>query len=754
MVSNMMSLQAERRRFGKAPVSCAGPTHAVSDDSWRSSQGSMSSCKHASHDRMPCRMVPSLLTPSNCCTPYRNTQKATAPHRKLLEGPHMAVSRPNILARSAVGVVYRTFSPKKCLSPGPKVQRSRVADCVQNKQSEQLRLKFNSSLCRGAANFRPTLALGRSSTPSVKLSSGRAKQPPVDNICNRGHVAQLPKSQPATQAWHPLHRLAFSKAGTRERHRGQLPLMPASAECPCKALPTGHRVDAVFSCLGSQARFLPPHELSALLIHGQPHEQNQACEHMVAPEVRGRVVACCRNTSGVIPSRDGVAHASPVDIGKSEAMIVNEDWGCKHEAMILDNSGEKLGMTVLIAMHEAEGTDDSVLPSCPKSEEVEHKMRVAKQCHLSRISDTLDGHGSPQVYSSSRHDHFPSSRMSEDRTHMEHSNDLVPAHSAMGTCSSPLQCSGLVESECILGLHSGGAFARQHPDDESDNLSSITGSMTSSSDENCSTPIVDWCERTESDAIVANYQTMPAAMCALAAVPPIGSHPLLLNNRTSVSPDICGPTTEHAQACHICPQSELSAPSVTSERDVGSMDTGGEDWAESGINSIWQGSPRVPDENDLVENGRRVLGKRYVVEKVVGEGAYGIVMKCHLLHYPSRHVAVKVFKIAESDSDAEDVKRTARREAALLKKLRHKNITALLDTFLIQDKLCICMEFSPRTLLELLEDTNDGNGLEPDLVRQIVFQILCAITFLHSQVRLFRISGLSRTPARQNYMYM
>lgn len=109
-------------------------------------------------------------------------------------------------------------------------------------------------------------------------------------------------------------------------------------------------------------------------------------------------------------------------------------------------------------------------------------------------------------------------------------------------------------------------------------------------------------------------------------------------------------------------------------------------------------------------------------------------MKCHLLHDSSQHVAVKVFKIAESDSDAQDVKRTAHREAALMKSLRHKNITTLLDTFLIQDKLCICMEFTPRTLLELLEGTNNGNGLDPELVRKLIHQTLSAIVFLHSQV--------------------
>ena len=60
--------------------------------------------------------------------------------------------------------------------------------------------------------------------------------------------------------------------------------------------------------------------------------------------------------------------------------------------------------------------------------------------------------------------------------------------------------------------------------------------------------------------------------------------------------------------------------------------------------------PRLgPDsENDMVVDGVRILGQRYEVQHVVGEGAYGLVMKCRVVGGgggDDRHVAIKSFKI-------------------------------------------------------------------------------------------------------------
>ena len=51
--------------------------------------------------------------------------------------------------------------------------------------------------------------------------------------------------------------------------------------------------------------------------------------------------------------------------------------------------------------------------------------------------------------------------------------------------------------------------------------------------------------------------------------------------------------------------------------------------------------------NDVVVDGVRILGEKYVVQHVVGEGAYGLVMKCQVVG-GGKHVAIKSFKIEAS----------------------------------------------------------------------------------------------------------
>ncbi len=88
--------------------------------------------------------------------------------------------------------------------------------------------------------------------------------------------------------------------------------------------------------------------------------------------------------------------------------------------------------------------------------------------------------------------------------------------------------------------------------------------------------------------------------------------------------------------------------------------------------------------------------QKYEVLDVVGEGAYGMVMKCRVRgSNPERWVAVKEFKINDSDPDAEDVKRTSRREVALLRALQHPHVVECIDDFLVRDRLFIVMEFVP-----------------------------------------------------------
>lgn len=92
-------------------------------------------------------------------------------------------------------------------------------------------------------------------------------------------------------------------------------------------------------------------------------------------------------------------------------------------------------------------------------------------------------------------------------------------------------------------------------------------------------------------------------------------------------------------------------------------------------------SPRPPNPKDTMEpGGVRVLNGKYEVQHVVGEGAYGMVMKCKVRGTePVQWVAIKEFKIEDNDPDAEDVKRTSLREVAVLETLQHPHVVRFVD---------------------------------------------------------------------------
>ncbi len=74
---------------------------------------------------------------------------------------------------------------------------------------------------------------------------------------------------------------------------------------------------------------------------------------------------------------------------------------------------------------------------------------------------------------------------------------------------------------------------------------------------------------------------------------------------------------------------------------------------------------------------------KYEVLGVVGEGAYGIVLRCRNKE-SGDIVAIKQFK--ESDDD-EILRKTTLREVKILKMLRHSNIVKFLEAFRRKTKL-------------------------------------------------------------------
>lgn len=119
------------------------------------------------------------------------------------------------------------------------------------------------------------------------------------------------------------------------------------------------------------------------------------------------------------------------------------------------------------------------------------------------------------------------------------------------------------------------------------------------------------------------------------------------------------------------------------------------------------------------------MQSKYEVLEVVGEGAFGIVMKCRNKE-TNEIVAIKKFKGIEE----EIVQKSMIRELQALKRLKHENIVQLKDCFKKKNQLYLAIEFLPKNLLKLLEDNK--NGLDQCLIMKIMFQLAKALIYMHN----------------------
>ncbi|XP_069869324.1 cyclin-dependent kinase-like 2 isoform X1 [Dipodomys merriami] len=111
---------------------------------------------------------------------------------------------------------------------------------------------------------------------------------------------------------------------------------------------------------------------------------------------------------------------------------------------------------------------------------------------------------------------------------------------------------------------------------------------------------------------------------------------------------------------------------------------------------------------------------------LVGEGSYGMVMKCRNKDN-GRIVAIK--KFLESDDD-KMVRKIAMREIKLLKQLRHENLVNLLEVCKKKKRWYLVFEFVDHTILDDLELF--PKGLDYQVVQKYLFQIISGIGFCHS----------------------
>ena len=125
------------------------------------------------------------------------------------------------------------------------------------------------------------------------------------------------------------------------------------------------------------------------------------------------------------------------------------------------------------------------------------------------------------------------------------------------------------------------------------------------------------------------------------------------------------------------------------------------------------------------------MQNKYEVLAQVGEGAYGIVYKCKNKQ-TGEFVAIKKFK----ESQDEIVKKTMKRELRSLQQLKHENVVEFQDAFKRKGNLFLVFEYVDKNLLELLE--SQPNGLNPFLIKNLIFQLCKGIKYLHEQNILHR----------------
>ena len=120
------------------------------------------------------------------------------------------------------------------------------------------------------------------------------------------------------------------------------------------------------------------------------------------------------------------------------------------------------------------------------------------------------------------------------------------------------------------------------------------------------------------------------------------------------------------------------------------------------------------------------MQNKYEVLGVVGEGAYGIVYKCKNKE-TGKYVAIKRFKEVEDDL----VKKTMKRELKMLQKLHHPNVVDFQEAYKRKGNLYLVFEFVEKNLLELLQE--HPQGLDPNLIRHLIYQLCKAIKYMHDQ---------------------
>ena len=90
-------------------------------------------------------------------------------------------------------------------------------------------------------------------------------------------------------------------------------------------------------------------------------------------------------------------------------------------------------------------------------------------------------------------------------------------------------------------------------------------------------------------------------------------------------------------------------------------------------------------------------------------------------------MAIKKFKDTDDD---EIIHTNTQREVKMLRFLKHEHIVELKEAFKRKQRVYLVFEYMDRNLLEVLEES--PNGLDPEYIRKIIFQLVKAVDYMHS----------------------
>lgn len=120
--------------------------------------------------------------------------------------------------------------------------------------------------------------------------------------------------------------------------------------------------------------------------------------------------------------------------------------------------------------------------------------------------------------------------------------------------------------------------------------------------------------------------------------------------------------------------------------------------------------------------------ERYNLQKVIGNGTYGIVYRGNNIK-TGEVVAIKKMKKKFSTWD----ECMGLREIKSLRKLNHANIVKLKEVVKVNDELYLIFEYLETNLYQLYEDAKEKgpDGISEDAIRGIIYQVVVGLAYMH-----------------------